>query len=58
MTVVGDEDDVGDRNLPNDPDLIIEKWIDLRAQRKKMRVRQLPTPETEVVELDDEEAQA
>jgi hypothetical protein len=52
-TVVGDEDDIGGRNLRSDSDLIEERWVDLRAQRKKMRIRQLPTPESEVIELGD-----
>jgi len=52
-TVVGDDDDIGDRSLRSDPDLIEGRWVDLRAERKKMRVRQLPTPDSEVIELDD-----
>ena len=49
---MGDEDDIGDRYEHSDPDLIEMRWVDLREQRKKTRVRQLPTPETEVIELD------
>ncbi|KAH7084824.1 hypothetical protein BKA63DRAFT_573833 [Paraphoma chrysanthemicola] len=52
VTVVGDDEDVGDGLSHSDPDLIEMRWVDLRAQRKAKRVRQLPTPETEVIELD------
>ena len=52
ITVVGNEDDIGDRSQPNDPDLIEMRWVDLREQRKRQRVRQLPTLETEVIEID------
>ena len=52
MTVVGDDDDVGDRALHTDPDLVEIGWRNLREERKAKRVRQLPTPETEVIELD------
>jgi hypothetical protein len=52
VTVVGDDDDVGDRTLHTDPDLVEIGWRTLREERKAKRVRQLPTPETEVIELD------
>jgi hypothetical protein len=54
-TLVGDDDDVGDRYQHSDPDpeLVELRTVDLRAERKAKRVRQLPTPETEVIELDD-----
>ncbi|KAF2833541.1 hypothetical protein CC86DRAFT_415385 [Ophiobolus disseminans] len=52
VTVVGDEDDIGDRYQHSDPDLLEMRWVDLREQRNKLRVRQLPTAETEVIELD------
>ncbi|KAH3970147.1 hypothetical protein HBI25_050640 [Parastagonospora nodorum] len=54
-TLVGDSDDIGDRHQHSDPDpdLLELRAVDLRAERKAKRVRQLPTPETEVIELDD-----
>lgn len=52
VTVVGDEGDVGDALTQEDADLIEMRWVDLRAERKAKRVRQLPTPGMEVIELD------
>jgi hypothetical protein len=52
-TLVGDDEDVGDGYQHSDADLIELRAVDLRAARKAKRVRQLPTPETEVIELDD-----
>jgi hypothetical protein len=52
-TLVGDDEDFGDGYQHSDADLIELRAVDLRAARKAKRVRQLPTPETEVIELDD-----
>jgi hypothetical protein len=52
-TVVGDEDDVGDRCQYSDPDILEMRWVNLREQRKRMRVPVLPSIETEVIELGD-----
>ncbi|KAF1921827.1 hypothetical protein BDU57DRAFT_563962 [Ampelomyces quisqualis] len=52
-TIGGNEDDTGDRRNSSDPDLVELRCVDLRATRKVKRVRQLPTPESEVIVIDD-----
>jgi hypothetical protein len=51
-TVIGEDDDVGGRYPPGDSDLIEMRWVDLREKRKAIRVRKLPSPEEEVIEID------
>lgn len=53
-TVVGDEYDVGDQYLNNGPDVIEMRWVDLRKQRKENRVRQLPAPDAEIIEIEED----
>jgi hypothetical protein len=53
QTLIGDDNDVGDRYQHSDAELVELRAVDLRAARKARHVRQLPTPETEVIELDD-----
>jgi hypothetical protein len=52
---MGDDDDIGNgyHHSDPDPDFVELRAVDLRAERKAKRVRQLPTPQTEVIELDD-----
>lgn len=52
-TIAIDEDAVGGRQDGNDPDLIEVGSVDLRAIRRAKRARQLPTPETQVIVIDD-----
>jgi hypothetical protein len=47
-TIVGAGDDVGDSH----PDFVELRSVDLRATRRTKRVKQLPTPDAEVIELD------
>jgi hypothetical protein len=47
-TIVGDGDDAGDSH----PDFVELRSVDLRAMRRAKRVKQLPTPDAEVIELD------
>ena len=46
-TIVGDGDDIADA------DFVEMRCVDLRAERRAKRVRQLPTPESDVIELDE-----
>jgi hypothetical protein len=43
----------GDENVIGDPDLVVVVSVDLRASRRAKRVRQLPTPESEIIVIDD-----
>jgi hypothetical protein len=52
LTVVGDDDDIGDRSDFADPDFIEMGSVDLRKKRKLGRERQVPGDESEVIELD------
>ena len=49
VTVVGDDDDVGNRI---DPDFIEIHSVDLRKKRKLQRMRQVPNEDSVVFELD------
>jgi hypothetical protein len=49
LTVVGDENDVGDRI---DPDFVELHSVDLRKKRKLQRMRQVPNENSVIVELD------
>jgi hypothetical protein len=51
-TVVGDDDDIGDRSGDCGPDFIEMHSVDLRKKRKLPRQRQMPTEDSEVIELD------
>jgi hypothetical protein len=53
-TVVGDGDDVGERNQADNADFVELRSVDLRLKRRAMSVRQLPTSYTEVIVLDDD----
>jgi hypothetical protein len=53
-TVVGDGDDVGERNPAENMDFVEIRSVDLRSKRRAMSVRQLPTSDTEVIVLDDD----
>jgi len=50
-TVVGN-DDIGDDGGSDNSDVVETGAVDLRAKRRKTRVRQLPGNEDEVIELD------
>jgi hypothetical protein len=50
-TVAGDDNNVGSRG-GYDNDFIEIGSIDLRKKRRLQRVRQMPSDETEVIELD------
>jgi hypothetical protein len=52
LTVIGDDDDIGDRSDRADPDFIEMHSVDLRKKRKLERMRQVPSDENEVIELD------
>jgi hypothetical protein len=52
-TLVGDDHDVGNGHRRSAPDFVEVRSVDLRAQRRAKRVRQLPTPESEVIVLND-----
>jgi hypothetical protein len=53
-TVVGDGDDVGERNQADNADFVELRSVDLRSKRRAMSVRQLPTCDSEVIVLDDD----
>jgi hypothetical protein len=53
-TVVGDGDDVGERNQADNADFVELRSVDLRSKRRAMSVRQLPTSDSEVIVLDDD----
>jgi predicted transcriptional regulator with HTH domain len=50
-TVAGDDNNVGSRS-EGDNDFIEIGSVDLRKKRRLERVRQMPSDETEVIELD------
>jgi hypothetical protein len=47
-TILGNGNDVGDSH----PDFVEVGSVDLRAMRRAKRMKQLPTPGAEVIELD------
>jgi hypothetical protein len=51
-TLVGDAEDVGDGGQCRDVDFVELRSVDLRAQRRAKRVRQVPMKGAEVIELD------
>jgi hypothetical protein len=51
-TIVGDDDDIGERSGGNDPDFIELHAVDLRKKRKLALTRQLPSEGDEVIVLD------
>jgi hypothetical protein len=53
-TVVGDGDDVCERNQADNADFVELQSVDLRSKRRAISVRQLPTSDSEVIVLDDD----
>ncbi|KAL1797329.1 hypothetical protein ACET3X_003935 [Alternaria dauci] len=51
-TVAGEDHEFGSRSGICDDDFIELRSVDLRKKRKQQRVRQIPTDETKVIELD------
>jgi hypothetical protein len=52
-TLFDDDDDANNVRRGNDPDFIELRSVDLRARRRAKRVKQLPKPGSEVIEMDD-----